>query len=167
LRKPTDNDWKGRIKDIGVIMTVKLPVSSEEHPIKVTTQVEPVDRTQAEQVLNFLKKGIPIAAAGPETVFVDEDGNPITDEMRWWLPRKLHVTDKDDGGPYEEIIELENHYVDSGISDLANPFVRVKRLNVKYWVQSRDVGEIKIHAEEVVKAILIDNLSGDHEYAKW
>jgi hypothetical protein len=167
LRKSTANDWKGRIKDITVIMTAKSAVSSKEHPIQVTCQAEPVDRIQAEQLLKFLNKGVPIAPSGPETVFVDKDGNPIADEMRWWLPRKLHVRDKEDGGPYEEIIELENHYVNSGIPDLANPFVRVKKLKVVYWVESKDIREIKIHGEEIVKAVLIDNMSGDHEYVKW
>jgi hypothetical protein len=159
LRKPTPDDWKGRIKDIRAIMTVKLPVS-----IVVTAQAEPIDLNQARQLLTFLGKGISIASAGPETIFVNKEGNPITDEMRWWLPRKLNFWDKDDGGPYEEIILLDDHYVDSGIPDLDHPIVKVKSLSVKYRVESQDIREIKIHGEEIVKAVLIDNASGTHEY---
>jgi hypothetical protein len=147
------------VKDIRAIMTVKLPVS-----IVVTAQAEPIDLNQARQLLTFLGKGISIASAGPETVFVNKEGNPITDEMRWWLPRKLNFWDKDDGGPYEEIILLDDHYVDSGIPDLDHPIVKVKSLSVKYRVESQDIREIKIHGEEIVKAVLIDNASGTHEY---
>ena len=76
-------------------MTVKLPVN-----IVVTSQPEPVDLNQARQLLIFLKKGIPIAPKGPETIFVDKEGHPITDEMRWWLQKKLNFWNKEDGGPY-------------------------------------------------------------------
>ena len=142
-------------------MTVKLPVN-----IVVTSQPEPVDLNQARQLLIFLKKGIPIASKGPETIFVDKEGHPITDEMRWWLPKKLNFWNKEDGGPYEEIILLNDHYVDSGIPDLDNPLVKVKSLNVKYRIESKDIREIKIDGEEIVKAVLIDNASRTHEYVK-
>ena len=161
LRKPTPDDWKGRIKGIAAIMTVKLPVN-----IVVTSQPEPVDLNQARQLFIFLKKGIPIASKGPETIFVDKEGHPITDEMRWWLPKKLNFWNKEDGGPYEEIILLNDHYVDSGIPNLNNPLVKVKSLNVKYRIESKDIREIKIDGEEIVKAVLIDNASGTHEYVK-
>lgn len=166
LRKPTAADWEGRVKDITVKITAKSVVSSEEHPIVAVTAVAPVDVNQARQIHDFLQAGGRARAAGPETVFADKDGNPITEEMRWWLPKKLHVVDKQDGGPYEEVIELTDHYVDPGIPGLDNPIVKVKNLKVSYWVESKDMSDITVHGGEVVKAVLIDNKSKAHEYVK-
>ncbi|MGM3305305.1 restriction endonuclease [Anabaena sp. WFMT] len=42
LNKPNDNDWKGRIKDIETIPTMKFIVNTPEQPIKLELYIEPI-----------------------------------------------------------------------------------------------------------------------------
>lgn len=111
LRQPTDEDWKGRIKKIIVNIIPRIPVSTEEKPITAELYLRPSSNDQEARLQATAKQNPAVAAAGPSLRFLDANGAPKTEEMRWWIPRHLEVLNYADGGPYKKCIELKEHFI--------------------------------------------------------
>ncbi|MEW6265857.1 MAG: restriction endonuclease [Thermodesulfobacteriota bacterium] len=166
LRKPTDDDWKGIIKEIRLRITAKAPVSTFEKPISTYLVIESSSDDQKIRLDNLKKEEKLHMPSGPDIKFFNSDGEECTEEMRWWLPKNLNVLDKDDGGPYEQTIILDEKYIYINRGEPSEELVKAACLKVQFYVETLDSVESVIHGEEIVQAILKDYATGNVEYVK-
>jgi hypothetical protein len=164
LCKPIGDDWKGRVKDIHINIIAKAPVSESSKPIEVSLFLSPETDEQKKFIETLQNEGKLKIPSGPEMFFVDVNKIPVTEEMRWWLPKQLKVLDKEPGGPYEQNIELKNTYVVVNPNETTEQLVKVIGIKVKYWVEELDTSEIVLHGDKIVNSILKDFSSGEVEY---
>lgn len=66
LRKPNDNDWKGRIKDIHINITAKMIVSSKDRPLSVEVILKCKDEEQRNRLEKLKQSGKLIIPSGPD-----------------------------------------------------------------------------------------------------
>lgn len=111
MRKPIKEDWKDRIKDIHINNFAKFPVNSSNKPISLSLFLAPETEEQRELIKKLQAENKLTIPSSPDMRFVDNSRVPITDEMRWWLPKQLQALDKEPGGPYEQTIELEDTFI--------------------------------------------------------
>lgn len=156
LRKPIKEDWEDRIKDIPLNITAKVPVSSAEHPINTQVFLSPSSEEQKQRLEVLAAQGKLQISFGPDLRFRDVNGNECTEEMRWWLPRMLDVLDKEEGGPYNKEIQLNDKYISVNPGQPDEEIVQVIGLKVHYYVETLENATNIIHGEEVVRAIMKD-----------
>ena len=163
LRQPIKDDWKGKVKDIHINLIAKAPVSTSDKPISLSILLGPESEEQENIIKTLQKEGKLNIPSSPDMCFVDNSRVPITEEMRWWLPKQLNVLDKEPGGPYEQVIELKDTFVITNPEEDSEQIVKVKGVKVTYWTEELDVREIILHGDEVVNAILKDFSTGETE----
>lgn len=165
LRKPIESDWEGRIKKIHINMNLRVPVSSETHPIVCNLYLRPNSAEQEARLKTVGEKNPEVVHGTPSMRFLGMDGQPITDEMRWWIPRHLNVLERDDGGPYQQRVELTDHYISS---DLGNgiELIQVIGVVIDFYVETLQSHQIVLDATETVSAILKDFGSEEWEYVR-
>ncbi len=95
LRKPTENDWEGHIKSIHIKITPRVPVSDNEHPIICNLYLRPNSNEQELRLKSAVEVNPCIGQTTPSMRFLNSEGNPITEEMRWWIPRQLSVLEQE------------------------------------------------------------------------
>jgi len=163
LRKPTERDWEGRITEIHINMIPRVPVSNATHPIVCSLYLRPNSAEQEVRLKRAAEISPEIARATPSMRFLGQDGQPTTDELRWWIPHQLNVLDREDGGPYRQSVELKDHYVSA---DLGNgmELVQVIGVDIDYYVETLCSHEVVLDATETVSAILKDFESGEWEH---
>lgn len=165
LRKPTDNDWQGRIKTVHVNLHPRVPVSTEQQPIVCELSLCPSDDAQEKSLHRAASESRELIRASPDLQFLNSSGEPITDELRWWLPRQLNVISLPDGGPHSQRIPLKDHYL---LIDLGNgpESVAVIGLNVIFHAETLESQSFVYDATQTVNAILKDFESGEWEHAR-
>lgn len=163
LRPPTDKDWEGRIKTITVRMTARVPVSTEQRPIECELFLRPNSDEQGVRLNAAAAANPELVGASPSLRFLGSDGEPCEEELRWWLPRQLPVLDKPDGGPYEQPVELSDHFVRIDLGS-GPELVQVIGVKIKYYVQTLDTYEFSTYAEDTVSEILKDFDTGEWEH---
>ncbi|WP_052241787.1 restriction endonuclease [Plesiomonas shigelloides] len=163
LRKPNEDDWEGRIKDIHVSIKAKTVLNSEDNPLVAQLDIEPTSSEQKERLLDLQERGLLLVPSGADLRFLDSEGNISTDEMRWFLPRELVTIDKDDGGPYTQNIELEDKYLLVNKDTADQELIKVSRIVVTYYVESFDHETIR-YGEDIVNMILKDYSSNELEH---
>lgn len=163
LRQPTEQDWEGRVKEIRLNIIPRVPVSNEEHPIACNMFLRPNSEEQEARLKTATLINPQLDQISPSLQFLDKKGEPITDEMRWWIPQQLKVLEQADGGPYKQSVELQNHFIKA---DLGNglELVQVIGVVIEYYVETLESEEIIINAAATVEAILRDFESGDWEH---
>ena len=160
LRQPTAGDWVGRIKDIQVnIHAVALSSSAEKCP-RVELQLAP-DTTELKDAI---QRGELTAPAAPDMAFVDAQGVPLTQELRWWLPKMVAEDNQPVGGPYTKKVQFDNHYLEMPDKCGAIRRVKVAGLVITYHYELIETRELVLAGEEIVAAILKDFFSGDVEH---
>jgi len=130
LRKPTDEDWKGRIKDIHLNITAKFIASTDEKPLSIQTYIRPVDEEQDKRIKALIAAGRLKISSGADLCFLDRNGLIATKEMRCWLPSQLEILDKEDGGPYTERIELKDKFILVNAGELNQELVQAIAIEV-------------------------------------
>lgn len=165
LRKPIDDDWKGRIKEIHINFTPRVPVSNEEHSIVCNMYLRPNSGEQEKRLNQAVQSAPEIGQPAPSMRFLNEVGEPITDEMRWWIPKQLNVLEQEDGGPYKKPIELNEHFISADLGQGAE-LVQVIGVVLEYYVETLDAEQIVIDATSTVDAILKDFESGEWEHVE-
>jgi hypothetical protein len=161
LRKPIAEDWKGRIKDIQInIKAIGLASTLEKAPR--VGMFFPANTPQA--IKDALEKGELTFAQGPDTVFLNDRGEPIIEEFRYWIPKSVVDIGKGAGGPYTKAIPLSDHYIRCVDKTGAPQLVKVEGVTITYHLEEFDVSEVVIAGEEVVDAILKDFNSGEVEH---
>lgn len=163
LRKPTERDWEGHIKEIHIKMIPRVPVSNETRPIVCTLHLRPNSAEQAVRLKKHSKKDPQLVHATPSMRFLGKDGQPITDELRWWLPHQLTVLDREDGGPYKQLVELTDHYISTDLVD-GIELVQVSCVEIDFYVETLPSHRVVIDATETVSAILKDFESGEWDH---
>jgi hypothetical protein len=163
LRKPKEKDWEGRIKTIYINIIPRVPVSNKEHPIVCKLFLRPNSQEQEARLKQTVALTPDIVNAAPSLRFLGKDGEPITEELRWWLPRQLNVLDRKDGGPYEKSVELMEHYIAANLGSGVE-LVQVIGLVIEFYVETLASTEIVINAVDTVSAILKDFQSGELEH---
>jgi hypothetical protein len=97
--------------------------------------------------------------------FLNKDGEPVTDELRWWIPRQLNVLDRPDGGPYKQPVELKDHYLQADLGQ-GPELVQVIGVVIEFCVETLDASQVIVDAGETVSAILKDFESGEWEHVR-
>lgn len=165
LRKPTEEDWKDKIKTIHVQIIPRGIVSTAEKPLQVFIHL-------AGKTLDQQKR---LEAAQPSLMgqlsdtasirLLDATGIPCTEEFRWWLPKLINTLKKEVGGPYEESLPIGEHYLPLDLGS-GQELVKVKSVKVKYFVEEYDTREIIIDGTQIVDAILKDFPTNTVEHVK-
>nr|WP_277403455.1 restriction endonuclease [Achromobacter insuavis] len=163
LRPPVDEDWKDRIKKIHINITPRVPVSTEERPIRCYFLLRPNSDEQEQRLQAAAKRNPQLITASPSTQFLDKNGEPNTEELRWWLPRQLNVLEYSDGGPYEKPLKLDDHYLSIDLGT-GLELVQVIGVKIHFWVETLDKQELIIDAMQTVDAILKDYDTGEIEF---
>jgi hypothetical protein len=164
LKEPEPDDTIDRIRSLDLHIISKVPVSTPDCPIKVFVVLSPLDNEQ-EKRLKALSVGNKLEnTLSPYFRFCDASGQESTEELRWWLPGKLKVLEKEDGGPYEDRIPLDNAYMWINKGTAEEELARVAGLIVTYYVTSEDLTRLQLAAEDFVKWILKDYNTGQIDY---
>ena len=165
LRRPTEEDWKGRIKSVHINLIPRVPVSTKEHPIVCNLHIRPNSKEQEARLKQAIAINPNLVQASPSLRFLGKDGEPITEELRWWLPRQLNVLKLKDGGPYKQPVELAEHYISA---DLGNgvELIQVIGVVIEFYVETLEPHEIISDASNTVSAILKDFDSGEVEHIR-
>lgn len=163
LRPPTPEDWKDRVKRVTVNLHARVPVSTKEQPIRCELSIRPIDDVQEQLLLASMAKGADLVRATPDLKFLTSLGEIATDELRWWLPKQLNVLERADGGPYQQRIPLDDHFI---MLDLGRgqELVQVIGMVVSFYVETLDTESITYDASRAVSAILKDFESGEWEH---
>ncbi|MGP4073235.1 restriction endonuclease [Piscibacillus sp. B03] len=165
LRRPNDEDWEGRIKDIHINIIAKTLASSEDKPLSVQMFLRAENEEQRVHLQKFQEYGRLNAPSGPDLQFLDKNGQVVCEEIRWWLPKHIDTLNKEDGGPYSQDIKLEDKYVLINEGEQGETLVAVDGLKVTYYVESYS-NEVISHGEQIVEAILKEFNTNDVEYVK-
>jgi hypothetical protein len=166
MREPTDADWEGRVKDIHLRISARSAASSDEHPVSVQIGLKAVDNAQQARLQQLQSAGRLNIPNSPDLVFYSRDGRQKTDQMRYWLPRQLNVLDKADGGPYVQMIPLDDFFIYINEGQLGQEFVQVEQLTATFFVETMDTRTIALHGDQIVEAMLKDHFSGAVEHVK-
>ncbi|GKS73305.1 hypothetical protein AVME950_00435 [Acidovorax sp. SUPP950] len=165
LRKPTAADWKGRIRKVQINMVPRVPVSTEERPITCHLAVRPASDQQEARLKAAAAKNPALVNADPSMQFLNKDGEPVTEELHWWIPRQLNVMDRPDGGPYKQPVELKDHYVQVDLGE-GQELVQVIGVVLEFYVETLDASQVIVDAGETVCAILKDFESGEWQHVR-
>ena len=163
LRKPNEKDLEGRIKTVHIKIIPRVPVSNKDHPIVCNLFLRPNSTAQEARLKVAVAAKPDLAQASPFLRFLSKDAEPITDEMRMWLPRQLNVLSYNDGGPYKKPIELTEHYISLDLGN-GGELVQVIGVEIEFYVETLASQEIIINAADTVSAILKDLDSGELEH---
>jgi Restriction endonuclease len=163
LRKPTDKDWEGRIKDIQVRMHILTLATSPEKAPRVELCLTADDPEELNIALAH-KEFDPRVA--PDMVFVNAEGVPITEQFRYWLPRQLAGGGNTAGGPFTKQIPLTDHFILVNTKDGKTRIVKVAGLTVQYHYEEQNIPDLVIAGEQVVQAILRDFNTGEVEHVR-
>lgn len=165
LRKPTEHDWEGLVRNIDIMILAKTVLSSEDKPISVEIILQPESEEQnsrLEELMRFNRLDI---ASDPTMCFLDRNGNTSSEELRYFLPYNLDVFNKEDGGPYTQEIPLDDKYVLINLGEPDEILIKISKLIVTFYVGSTS-SEIILHGDQIVEVILKDFISGEVEYLK-
>ena len=165
LRKPTDEDWRGRIKKIQINLTPRVPVSTEERPIICNLFLRPASDEQEIRLQTAQSRNPALVKADPSLQFVDENAAPLTDELKWWIPRQLNVLDREDGGPYKQPVELTGHYLQADLG-AGSELIQVIGVVFEFYVETWESKQLVLDASETVSAILKDFETGQWEHVR-
>lgn len=165
LRKPTEHDWHGRVKNIHITITAKTVVSREDKPLSVQMNLRSKDEVQRKHLNQLLQSEHFKIPSGPDLCFYDEFGQVASEEMRWWLPKQLDILNKDEGGPYKQEIKLEDKYLLVDEGKPSEILIGVDSLNATYYVEDYSE-EIINHGVDIVEAILKDFFTDDVDHVK-
>lgn len=166
LRKPTEEDWKGRVKDFHLRIFVRSLVSTDETPVEVTVALAPRTKNDKEWIEAAEANGGPFTENPATLTLVDIDTEEESEELRFWMPKQLNVVDKEPGGPYMEKIELKGKQILVGDHLGERRLIPLAGLLVKYHVAEHTEPELVIHGEDVVQAILKDFRTGEVDHVK-
>lgn len=161
LRKPTKDDWEGRIRDIQVNIKTLVLASNPEKAPRVTLEF-PDDSPQPIQ--DAISKGELMFPA--DIKFVDANGIPISQGFRSWLPKALAGSGNFEGGPYTKRIPLDNHYIQATDKEGSAHILKIAGLTVTYYYDAIDMQVIRLFGDKIVEAILKDFSSGEIEHVK-
>ncbi len=164
LRKPKLEDFADRIGFAELQIISKVPVSTPERPIHVVVWLSPSSKEQEQRLNDAAALEQMKNLLSPEFRFFDVSGQESTEELRWWLPRKLKVLEKENGGPYEDRIPLDDAYIWMNRGSLEEELVRVGGLIVTYYVASEDLTRVRLDAEDLVQGILKDFNTGQIDF---
>ena len=165
LKRPTDKDWEGRMKDLHLNIIAKSVASSKSKPLVVQMKLKAEDDIQKKYLVDLIKGGNLAVESGQELCLLDKNGNVCSEEMRWWLPKQIKVLDKEEGGPYNQYIELDNKYVLVNQGRQDEQLIQVEGFDISYYVESFS-HEIISYGEEIVEAILKDFKTNEVEFVK-
>lgn len=163
LRKPTDEDWKDRVKKTIVNIIFRIPVSTVEKPITAELYLRPSSNEQEARLKATAQLNPAVATASPSLRFLDANGAPKTEEMRLWVPHYLDVLNYADGGPYKKCVELNEHFISADLGE-GSELVEAIGIVIHFHVETLLSVEVVSDAAETVGAILKDFESGEWEH---
>jgi hypothetical protein len=105
LRRPTESDWKGRLRNININIHVRMLWNDRDHPVSIAAHWVVRDEGQAARLRTVRQ--------GNDTWFqqtLDSKGNVRIAETSAWLGRQLPVLKKEKGGPYQHTIDLNDSF---------------------------------------------------------
>lgn len=163
LRKPTEKDWEGHVKTIRINMIPRVPVTIGECAPVCSMYLRATSAEQDALLRQIARENPDIVRAAPEMCFLDKNGQPVTEELKWWLPKQLNVLQYEDGGPYRKAIELIDHYVPVDLGN-GDELVQVIGVVIEFHVETLESHQTIIDASEIVDTILKDFSTGAWEH---
>ncbi|MGP8217464.1 MAG: restriction endonuclease [Bacteroidia bacterium] len=151
LRKPTDDDWQGRIKTINIQMNMIVPQILERTPIFDKDWLEQNKELLAKHNNQYTMQGM-----ANEICIYNEQEEVISN---------FHILDQQVPPASVATTGMEHTYNFPGAYLKLEPFGKIKINGVKYRYNI-NVGtrEIKIDGSEGVLAILKDTISGEIKF---
>lgn len=165
LGQPTDKEWEGRIRKITANVIPRVPVSTESCPISGELYLRPNSTEQEKRLEAAIQNNPNIGAAGPDTFFLDSTGQRKTEDMQWWIPRHINVLKYEDGGPYNESVELVDHFVSIDLG-LGPELVEAIGMVINFNVETLASTEVTIDAGDSVLTVLRNIETGEWEYVQ-
>tara|TARA_R110001592_G_scaffold331269_1_gene614040 strand:- start:410 stop:1279 length:870 start_codon:yes stop_codon:yes gene_type:complete len=163
--QPSDEEWAGRIRKLVVNIIPRVPVSTEECPIRGELYLRPSSPDQEARLNVAVQHNPSIGATGPDTCFLDAAGHQKTEEMRWWIPRQLDVLKYEDGGPYKQVVELGDHFVSVDLGQ-GPELVEAIAMVIHFHVETLESEAVISDAGESVLAVLRDFATGEWEHVQ-
>jgi len=165
LRKPTEADWAGRTRIVRINSWMSTPLADEDHSLECHLYLQASSDAQHERLDKALIRTPEIGSPSPSMRFLNQNWEPISEEMRWWIPQQIDVTGKESGGPYKQSVKLHEHYISA---DLGEGLELVKCIGVvlDFYVERRSYDELVFNASEIVEAVLMDYSSRVWEHVQ-
>ena len=163
LKPPTDKEWEGRIRRIVVNVIPRVPISTKEKPIKAALCLQPVNDAQEKRLKSAVEQNPDLVKAGPSLRFLDANGQPKTEEMRWWIPQQLDVLNFKDGGPYKKTVKLDDSFIPVDLGG-GSELIQIIGVIIEFHVETLSSEKIVLDAGHTVVAILQDFQSGKWEH---
>ncbi|MFZ0888878.1 MAG: restriction endonuclease [Candidatus Binataceae bacterium] len=158
LRRPTESDWEGRVRNINVNIHIKMLWNDRDHPVSVAPHWVVRDEEQATRLRTVRQDD----DSWFQQIF-DSKGNVRITEIGSWLGRQLPVLEKEQGGPYQHSIDLSDAFFRLTLGDGSTELFQASKLDVTYYVTAAEE-KLSIWGDEVVRYILRDFLSGQVEH---
>ncbi|MBI3818847.1 MAG: restriction endonuclease [Planctomycetes bacterium] len=162
LRKPSDADWAGRVKNINISIVLKGVDSSYENPLRLNLQIRnPQDKVR----LDALEKSGLLAKLSPlDMKLLDSNGVATTEEFRYWIPGVVPVFELQVGGPYKHIIKQDGMFINYPRIDGKTERIELAAIEVEYYIKEFNSVETEVQGDDIVKAILKDYSTGKVEH---
>ena len=158
LRRPTESDWKGRVRNINVNVHIKRLWNDRDHPLSITPHWVLRDKDQAVRLQT--------AKQTDQRWFnetLNSSGDVSIADSKAWVVQQIPVLQKTHGGPHEHTIDLKDSFFRVPLTDGTTELVQASKLDVSYYVSSTEE-KIFVWGDELVRYILRDFLSGKVEY---
>jgi hypothetical protein len=165
LRKPTEDDWRGRAKSVRINCWISAPLVDESHLLECHLYLQANSDAQHERLNGASTRIREIGSPSPSMRFLNQAGEPITEEMRWWIPQMLDVTGKESGGPYQQAVKLVDHFISADLGE-GPELIRCIGVTLSFHVERKLFDELVYNANEIVEAVLIDHESGAWEHVQ-
>jgi hypothetical protein len=163
LRKPTDEDWEGRVKNIciniRIIPSATVPEKALQIELLLATDTPP-------EIANAVARRELVPAQGPDVAFVDSSGTAISEGLHFWASKAIAKEGTGAGGPFTKVIPLENHYAKFVEKSGGSRFLKIASVKIVYYREFLEERTILIEGEQIVEAVLKDFASGQVEHVQ-
>jgi len=163
LREPESADYQGRIQTINTMFIAKMVSEAPGKEPRVGVVFDAESTEEENKLKQLEEEGALNIPFDSEFCFLDCKGNKATERMGSFLPQNITVLERDDGGPYEQKIKLDDKYVLVQRSSGESELIKVRGIVVTFYVESES-NEIIQDAKDVVEAIVKDYQTGQIEH---
>jgi hypothetical protein len=173
LRHPTEEDWKGRMRDFhftlhGKFIDATRPVQIEPvFDVKAFGPTNPSDVARAGRIIALIQDGKLDRRSFSETRYENSLGEVLNNEkIGLDIQNQLQVVELEPGGPYTKRASAEDCYVilNEGKPDAER--VKISHFDVTFHVIASAPEIWSVYGDDVVDMILKDFESGEHEYVR-
>ena len=153
LREPTEEDWEGRIRNIGFQLNIVTLATAGDKAPRLSLNVT---GDNASEIQDKLRTGLLVPVAPGTQGLVDQNGKSLVAEWDQLFRSALKTAKREVGGPFAADFPLPGYFLivrDRTDKELCIPLASCR---VEYWNELVATSEFMIYGDEVVKFILKD-----------